>query len=417
MPIGLRFLRFAFRVASTAGAPEPAAPLAARASLKRSAARSRVALICESLEQRDTPSVSALQSTVGTAGMVHDSPAGAVAELSMVQAPSHQIDANTVMPDMARAATHITRSSTTTLTASTHASTFGQYVTFTATVVEAGTSTRPSGKVTFKDGGTILETVPLVQGRAALSWGHLSVGTHTITAVYTGASGVRASWSTSVSVTVSRAPLKLSAPIVKPANARFNGPVTLSVHSGQVFTGATANRAGTVTFKDGNAVLGKVQLRADGLAQLTIRALAPGSHRITAVYSGNAHFLSSSSPTTPVTVPPKGSPPPVHQGPGPTQGKSAVRVTLQNLGEITTANSALLFLVTVKSESGSGTPGGFVTIMDGSTSLGTFQLNKDGQAALGTAVGLSAGQHTLSAVYEGNGSFAAGSTSIGLRLT
>jgi hypothetical protein len=370
-------------------------------------------LNCERLEQRDTPSVSPLQTTLGTGSLALNTQASSVAEVSKVQAQTMQIDMNTATP---ASAARTIRSSTTTLTAETHTSTFGQYVKFTATVVEAGTSAKPSGKVTFKDGNTVLETVTLVQGRAALSWGRLSVGKHTITAVYSGASGVRASWSTSFSVTVSRAPLKLAAPTVKPASARFTGPVTLSVRSGPVAAGTSTPHTGTVTFKDGNAVLGKVQLQANGVAQLTVRSLAPGARRITAVYSGDAHYLSSSSPTTPVTVPSKSNPPPVHSNPGPTQGKSAVRLTLENLGNITSANAALLLLITVKSASGTGIPGGFVTIMDGSTSLGTFQLNKEGQAALGTGVGLSAGQHTLTAIYEGNGSFSAGSTSIGLRL-
>lgn len=52
---------------------------------------------------------------------------------------------------------------------------------------------------------------------------------------------------------------------------------------------------GSLTFYDGNTSLGAVPLIA-GQAQLTISSLAAGNHSITAVYSGDAVFASSTSP-------------------------------------------------------------------------------------------------------------------------
>jgi hypothetical protein len=75
-------------------------------------------------------------------------------------------------------------STTTAVTSSSPTSSFGQSVTFTATVsAAAGT---PGGMVTFLDDGVFLGTASLGGGQAVFSTGLLSVGTHTITAVYGG---------------------------------------------------------------------------------------------------------------------------------------------------------------------------------------------------------------------------------------
>lgn len=73
----------------------------------------------------------------------------------------------------------------TSVTSNHNASVVGQSVTFTATVTaSAGT---PTGTVTFKDGSTILASgVALSGGMATFSTSSLSIGTHTITAVYSG---------------------------------------------------------------------------------------------------------------------------------------------------------------------------------------------------------------------------------------
>jgi outer membrane autotransporter protein len=53
---------------------------------------------------------------------------------------------------------------------------------------------------------------------------------------------------------------------------------------------------GTVTFKDGGAVIGTGPLNGLGVATFTISTLAVGSHSITATYSGDANFTASTSP-------------------------------------------------------------------------------------------------------------------------
>ncbi len=63
----------------------------------------------------------------------------------------------------------------------------------------------------------------------------------------------------------------------------------------------TAEATGTVTFVDGETVLGSSAL-AQGTATLDISTLGAGTHSITAVYSGDASFAASTSPTVQVTV-------------------------------------------------------------------------------------------------------------------
>jgi hypothetical protein len=74
-----------------------------------------------------------------------------------------------------------------------------------------------------------------------------------------------------------------------PNPAPFGQAVTLTA----TVTGQ-GTPAGTVTFRDGDAVLGTAPLRG-GQASLTVRGLRPGAHALTAAYDGNAEFQASTS--------------------------------------------------------------------------------------------------------------------------
>jgi hypothetical protein len=75
-------------------------------------------------------------------------------------------------------------STTTALSSSPNPSAYRQAVTFTATVTSAGPT--PTGKVKFMDGTTTLNSVTLSGGVATLTTSKLAVGTHPITAQYSG---------------------------------------------------------------------------------------------------------------------------------------------------------------------------------------------------------------------------------------
>ena len=65
----------------------------------------------------------------------------------------------------------------------------GQAVTFTATVSAASGTGTPTGAVTFMDGDVVLAKVALQSGQTTLTWTFPTRGSHTIKAVYSGATG------------------------------------------------------------------------------------------------------------------------------------------------------------------------------------------------------------------------------------
>ena len=79
----------------------------------------------------------------------------------------------------------------------------GQPVTLMATVsvLAPGTGT-PTGNVVFKDGTTVIGTVPLSGGKASLPMTYTSTGSHSFTAVYAGNANDLGSTSTASALTV-----------------------------------------------------------------------------------------------------------------------------------------------------------------------------------------------------------------------
>src|SRR5437870_1598259 len=149
---------------------------------------------------------------------------------------------------------------------------------------------------------------------------------------------------------------------------------------------------GTVTFKDGATPLATVAL-VNGSASLVTSALTTGNHSLTAVYSGSANFLASTSPavnqvvnsqtTTSLTAPPNPS----------------------VIGQAVT-----LTAVVSPVAPGTGVPTGTITFRDGATVLGTATL-VNGSASLSIST-LAVGSHPLTAAYGGSASFAASTSAV-----
>jgi len=76
------------------------------------------------------------------------------------------------------------------------------------------------------------------------------------------------------------------------ANANLYASVTLTAIVSSTTTGTPA---GTVTFVDGTTDLGSATLNSQGIASYTTSSLAAGAHIITANYSGDTDFASSTS--------------------------------------------------------------------------------------------------------------------------
>ena len=92
----------------------------------------------------------------------------------------------------------------TSLSASTSSPTLGLSVTLTMQAAST-TSGTPTGSVTLLDGTTVLSAIPLTAGGAAFTTGTLALGTHTLTAAYSGDADFLPSTSPIASVAVSAA--------------------------------------------------------------------------------------------------------------------------------------------------------------------------------------------------------------------
>jgi hypothetical protein len=177
------------------------------------------------------------------------------------------------------------------LTSSLNPSVYGKPVKLTATVTAAygGPAT---GSVTFKDGTITLGRGTLSGGKASLITSKLSAGTHSITAVFASTAHFLGSASPALSEKVSKANTS-TALTSSPNPSTHTQPVTFTA---QVTATPAGTPSGTVTFRDGTTVLGTGTISATThQAKFTTSTLAVGTHSITAKYSGNANFNTSTS--------------------------------------------------------------------------------------------------------------------------
>ena len=184
---------------------------------------------------------------------------------------------------------------TTTVTSSLNPSAFDQSVTLTATVKATGGT--PVGTVTFKNGATVLDVVALSAGLAKFTTATLSVGVHSITAVYDGSVSFFPSTSAVLKQTVNKASTSTS--LMSSPNPSSAGQTVKFTATVKASTSGTPT--GTVTFKDGTSTLGSSAL-ASGTAVFSTNKLAKGKHSITAVYGGSSSYLGGTSPVVMQTV-------------------------------------------------------------------------------------------------------------------
>ncbi len=183
---------------------------------------------------------------------------------------------------------------TTALTATANPSVTNQAVTFTATITPAAGSGTPTGTVQFQiDGVNAGAAVALSGGSASFSTAALSVGTHTIAALYSGDGSFLAS-SGSLTQTVNQDTTTTTV-TSSVAGAIPGQPITFTV-TVQANAPGAGTPTGSVDFFDTttNTDLGSVPL-SGGTAVLSTSALSLGSHTIEGIYSGDGNFLSSNA--------------------------------------------------------------------------------------------------------------------------
>ena len=135
-------------------------------------------------------------------------------------------------------------------------------------------------------------------------------------------------------------------------------------------------------------------LDGTGHASFSTSALTADKHFITASYSGDSNFSAGNSSLIQI----------VHA--------SASTTTLTSSTNPSAPGQQVTFTATVAAvPPGSGTPTGQVTFEDGTTVIGQVPLNASGVATFSTS-SLSAGSHTITAVYASDTNFAASSGSM-----
>ncbi|HEX3374861.1 MAG TPA: FG-GAP-like repeat-containing protein [Edaphobacter sp.] len=183
--------------------------------------------------------------------------------------------------------------------------TVGQAVNGSAQVT-ASDGSLPTGTISFFDGATNICTIPVAPSVScpASAGANFAVGTHVLTAVYSG--DTTHLGSTSAPVTVTVLPVATKAQTVTMLTSSVDPAV-----SGQSVTftanvvaaaGSVAAPTGVVTFLDGSIVLGTKTLVGSGVASFSISSLSVGNHAITASYGGDANSVASVSTTLMETV-------------------------------------------------------------------------------------------------------------------
>ncbi len=286
--------------------------------------------------------------------------------------------------------------STTSLASSQGSSSFGQSVTLTAIVSASGSgSVVPSGSVSFADGTTVLGAATIDNtGKATLTTATLSVGSHSITASYSGDTDFLSSASSPVQQTVSKGNTSASISAT-PNPSVFGQAVVLTVTVSA--SGAGGVPSGTVSFTDGTTPLGTATLDNNGKAVLTVTSLGVGSHNITASYAGDGNF-------NPSSVPAAGT---ISQ----VVNQSSTVTTVSSSANPTVFGQIVVLTGSVSpSGGGGGIPSGTITFMDGAAVLGKATLDSTGAGALTTSA-LVVGSHTISVIYAGSANYLSSTSS------
>jgi hypothetical protein len=172
---------------------------------------------------------------------------------------------------------------------------FGQTTALKATVsVLSPGFGKANGKVTFKDGATVLGSATLLNGVATLGV-KLGTGSHSLTAAFDGTGDFAASGSAALGYVVVKVPPAVALK-ASPAGPKAGMNVTVRAEVGPATPGA-AKPTGAVALADGAVALGTFPL-AGGPVVFQTTKLTKGAHALTAVYGGDANYLTATANLT-----------------------------------------------------------------------------------------------------------------------
>ncbi len=284
---------------------------------------------------------------------------------------------------------------TTALVSGTNPSVFGQSVTFTATVnVTAPGSGTPTGTITFKDNAVNIGTClaqAVSSSAATCSISTLSVASHPITAVYNGDANFNASpTSNTVTQVVNQAATTTA--LVSGTNPSINGQSVTFTATISVTAPGAGTPTGTVAFKDNGVNIGTCAAQAvsASTATCTVSNLSIATHPITAVYSGDTNFTTSTSNTVSQVV-----------------NKASTTVALVSGTNPSVFGQSVTLTATISiTAPGTGTPTGTITFLDNAVNIGSCAAQAVSAAAATCTIStLGVASHPLTAIYNGDANF------------
>lgn len=284
----------------------------------------------------------------------------------------------------------------------------GQTVTVTATVSPVSPAMgTPTGSVTFivsgAGGGAFPQ--PLVNGVATLPISTLGVGSHTITALYSGDVDFLPSAGFDAQ-TVNPTPVATTTTLTSSQNPSvFGQPVTFTATVAPNPPG-TGTPTGSVVFTIDGTPSGPVAL-VNGVATFTPGTLAVGPRTVSAAYTSDSPDFADSSTTTALTQ---------------TVNQASTEITGTVSQSAPGQPIALILIAFVEPvPPGSGTPKGRVGFTlsrsgGGPMLSGSALLDANGFAVLNLNQSVPPGLYTLTSTYSGENNFSASSDSRDVRL-
>lgn len=289
-------------------------------------------------------------------------------------------------------------STTVTVTPSTTTPTVGQSFTATATIAvgtPAAGATPPSGKVSLSVDGVANSTATLATANGATSASFTLTlaagGTHSLQATYAGDTNYITSTSSPVQLTVAKGATTTTL-TAAPASLVAGTPETLTANVA-VVGGGNTTVTGSISFYDGATLLGTQPLVSNTATLGNITLSTTTAHQVTAVYSGDSNWATSTSPVVTLTAVLLSDT--ITLTASPTNPAPGQLVTL----------TATVAPTVPPTSTGEQNPTGTVTFYQGTTALGsaalTASLSNTAVATLATAK-LAGGQGQVTAVYSGD---------------
>jgi uncharacterized protein (TIGR03437 family) len=253
----------------------------------------------------------------------------------------------------------------------------------------------PTGNVTFADGGSTLATIAVSGGAASLVipsglLAPLSVGSHSITASYSGDAGYQPAAAAALNLSISKAATVLA---VAATPAQIDQPVTLKAAVTVVSPGS-ATPTGTVDISSGGLPIAGCSGLVPQAGTVFCSAVfqQTGAYTITARYNGDAHTAVSTGTLTLNT------------------GRAVAGIYTASTPAAAVFGTPVTVSALLLGANGVAPPTGTVTFYNAGAVAGVSPVDGDGRASVSLAPGaLAAGPHTFTAGYSGDPNYAAGS--------